>query len=505
MPFTHVAGTGCAGAPAGIRRGAPAFGRLAVLAAVTAFGLACAVEPVSYDLVLAGGRVMDPETGLDAVMDVGISGGTVRAISAESLGGTEVVDVSGHVVAPGFVDLHAHGHDPFSRDLQVRDGVTAAFELEGGAYPVDEWYEEREGSWRIHFGATVAYGAARVLAFGEDERAATYEAASGEQTEAIQETIRDGLADGALGVGLPLQYQPGASRSEIFRMFQTAAEAGVTVFSHIRYAGVVEPESSIAAVQEMVADAAGSGGSVHIVHIGSSGLAQMPTVIEMIDRAAAGGVDVTTEIYPYTAASTDIRAAIFDPGWRERLAADYGDIEWVATGERLDEAGFNERRALPASEEARIIAHIIPEQELGDAIAHPAVMIASDGVGYIDGRAHPRGAGTFARVLGRYSRDEGRLSLMEALRKMTLAPARRLEDVAPAMRRKGRLSVGADADITVFDPETVIDRATFAEPALSSAGIPHVLVDGVFVVRDGELVENALPGRGIRSGVVDPD
>lgn len=321
----------------------------------------------------------------------------------------------------------------------------------------------------------------------------------------MQETLREGLADGALGVGLPLQYQPGASRSEIFRMFQTAAEAGVTVFSHIRYAGVVEPESSIAAVQEMIADAAGSGGSVHVVHIGSSGLAQMPTVIEMIDRAAAGGVDVTTEIYPYTAASTDIRAAIFDPGWRERLAADYGDIEWVATGERLDEAGFNERRALPASEEARIIAHIIPERELGDAIAHPAVMIASDGVGYIDGRAHPRGAGTFARVLGRYSRDEGRLSLMEALRKMTLAPARRLEDVAPAMHGKGRLSVGADADITVFDPETVIDRATFAEPAIPSAGIPHVLVDGAFVVRDGELVENALPGRGIRSGVVDAD
>ena len=329
--------------------------------------IACAPEQVGYDLVLRGGRVMDPETGLDAVMDVGITGVEVRSISEEPLSGNEVVDVSGLVVAPGFVDLHAHGQDPFSRDLQVRDGVTAAFELEGGAYPVDEWYAERDGSWRIHFGATAAYGAARVLAFGEDERAATYEAASAEQVGAMQETLRDGLADGALGIGLPLQYQPGASRSEIFRMFQTAAEAGVTVFSHIRYAGVVEPESSIAAVQEMIADAAGSGASVHIVHIGSSGLAQMPTV------------------------------------------------------------------------------------------------------------------------------------------KMTLAPARRLEDVAPAMRRKGRLSVGADADITVFDPETVIDRATFAEPALPSAGIPHVLVDGVFVVRDGELVEDALPGRGIRSGVVDAD
>ncbi len=477
---------------------------VAVLVALFASS-GCAPAPLTYDLVLSGGRVMDPESGLDAVMDVGIVGGTIQAIAESPLEGRQVVDVSGHVVAPGFIDLHAHGHDPFSRDLQVRDGVTSAFELEGGAFPVDEWYAEREGSWRIHFGATVAYGAARVQAFGGDERAATYEAAEAEQIEAIQAMLEEGLADGALGIGLPLQYQPGASRPEIFRMFQTAAEAGVTVFSHIRYAGVVEPESSIAAVQEMIADAAGSGGSVHIVHIGSSGLAQMPIVIEMIDRAAAEGIDVTTEIYPYTAASTDIRAAIFDPGWRERLAADYGDIEWVATGERLDEAGFNERRALPASEEARIIAHIIPERELGDAIAHPAVMIASDGVGYVDGRAHPRGAGTFARVLGRYSREEGRLSLMEAIRKMTLAPARRLEAIAPAMRSKGRLRVGASADIVVFDSETVIDRATFAEPALPSKGIPHVLVDGVFVVRDGELVQGASPGRGIRSGVVESD
>ena len=467
---------------------------------------ACAPEPVRHDLVLRGGRVMDPESGLDAVMNVGLLGGTIAAISEGPLDGTEVVDVAGHVVAPGFVDLHAHGHDPFSRDLQVRDGVTAAFKLEGGAFPVDEWYEEREGSWRIHFGATTAYGAARVLAFDGDELAARNQAAAPEQVEAIQETLREGLADGALGVGLPLQYQPGASRPEIFRMFQTAAEAGVTVFAHVRHAGMKEPESAISAVQEMIANAAGAGGSVHVVHIGSTGLGQMPVLLEMIVNAAAAGIDVTTEVYPYTAASTDIRSAIFDPGWQERLGADYGDIEWVATGERLDEAGFDRRRnETPEDEPATIIAHIIPEQELGDAIAHPSVMIASDGVGYVDGRAHPRGAGTFARVLGSYSRDQGRLGLMEAIRKMTLAPARRLEAVAPAMRRKGRLSVGADADITIFDPETVIDRATFAEPAVPSGGIPHVLVDGVFVVRDGELVEDALPGRGIRSAVVDGD
>ena len=145
-----------------------------------------------------------------------------------------------------------------------------------------------------------------------------------------------------------------------------------------------------------------------------------------------------------------------------------------------------------------VIAHVIPEKEMEYAIGHPAVMIASDGVGFVDGRAHPRGAGSFARVLGRYVREEGLLSLMDAIRKMTLMPAQRLQAVVPAMSRKGRVRVGADADLTIFSPATVIDRATFAEPAQPSAGIPHVLVGGEFVVRDGALVPGVMPGQAVR-------
>lgn len=449
---------------------------------------------VQYDVVLQGGRVMDPESGLDAVMNVGIVGGRIAAITSRPLQGRDMVDVSGLVVAPGFVDLHAHGQDPFSRDLQVRDGVTTALELEGGAWPVDEWYARREGSWRINFGATVSYAAARRLAFGGERDQTVYARATPVQVEQIQQTLREGIAEGALGVGLGLQYLPGAERAEVFRAFQTAAAAGLTVFVHIRYAGLLEPESSISAVQEMIADAAGSQGSVHIVHIGSSGLQQVRILLDMIDGAAREGVDVTTEVYPYTAASTDIRAAILDDGWRERLGAEYSDIEWVATGERLDSISFYERRA----EGGPIIAHVIPAREMEYAVAHPSVIIASDGTPFVDGRAHPRGAGSFARVLGRYVREHRTLSLMNALRKMTLMPAKRLEGVVPSMRGKGRVSVGADADLTVFDPARVIDRATFAEPARPSAGIPFVLVNGQFVVRDGNLVEGVMPGRAVR-------
>jgi N-acyl-D-aspartate/D-glutamate deacylase len=465
-----------------------------MLVAVVMGGLVPGEASAQYDVVLRGGRVMDPESGLDAVMNVGIVGGRIEAITERELDGLEVVDVTGLVVAPGFIDLHAHGQDPFSRDLQVRDGVTTALEMEGGVWPVDDWYAEREGQWRINFGATTSYGAARAIAFDASGGSRIYDAASPSQVEAMQRTVAEGIAQGALGVGLGLQYVPGASREEIFRLFQTAAGAGVTVFVHIRYAGVIEPESSISAVQEMVADAAGSNGSVHIVHIGSSGLQQVPVVLEMIEAARAEGVDVTTEVYPYTAASTDIRSAIFDEGWRMRLGADYGDIEWVATGERLDSITFYQRR----EQGGPIVAHVIPEDAMRYAIADPGVMIASDGVGFVNGRAHPRGAGSFARVLGRYVRDEGALTLMEALRKMTLMPAQRLEALVPAMRVKGRVSVGADADLTFFDPATVMDLATFAEPAQASAGIPHVMVNGRFVVRDGELVEGVMPGRAIR-------
>jgi dihydroorotase len=214
----------------------------------------------------------------------------------------------------------------------------------------------------------------------------------------------------------------------------------------------------------------------------------------MIEGAQQRGLDISTEVYPYTAGSTDIRAALFDPGWRERTGGDYGDIEWVATGERLTEATFHQFR----EEGGPIIVHIIPQDMVDYAVAHPIVMIASDGVPYIGGRAHPRGAGTYARVLGRYVREQGAIPLMEALRKMSLMPARRLERAVPQMRNKGRIRVGVDADLAVFDSDRVIDRATYADPAQYSEGIVHVLVNGTFVVRDGQLLDGVFPGVGIR-------
>jgi dihydroorotase len=457
-------------------------------------------QDARVDLVLRGGRVIDPASGLDAVRNVAIRNGRIAAISTRTLSAREVVDVTGLVVAPGFIDLHAHGQDLESSRWQAHDGVTTALELEGGALDVPKWYAAREGNARLNFGATVSHVQARgagILEESAEKGPGVYGAATPEQLAEIEGRLRQGIAHGALGIGMGLAYTPGATREESWRVFKLASAQGVPVFVHVRYAGLVEPGSSIEAVHEVIGNAAASGASLHIVHIGSSGLRQTGILLDMIDGARRHGVRVTTEVYPYTAASTSIKAAIFDPGWQKRLGADYGDIEWVATGQRLSEQSWEAYR----TKGGIIIAHIIPEAAVDLAVARPDVIIASDGVPFTDGRAHPRGAGTFARVLGRYVREKQTLTLTDALRKMTILPAQRLEPFAQQMRRKGRLAEGMDADVTVFDPAQVIDRATFAEPAQASAGIPHVIVNGTFVVRDGKLIEDARPGRAIRRPV----
>jgi len=307
--------------------------------------------------------------------------------------------------------------------------------------------------------------------------------------------LERGLVAGALGVGMGPAYTPGASREELLRVFELAARRKALAFIHMRSAGEVEPGGSIDALQEVLANAAATGASVHIVHITSMGLGQTRRLLSMIDGARARGLDITTELYPYTAASTYLQSALFEPGWQQRFGISFKDVQWAATGERLTEETFARYRARGGF----VVIHMIPEDALRAALTHPTVMVGSDGVPLTNGGGHPRGVGTYARVLGRYVREEKLIDLMTALRKISLMPAQRLEPFVPAMRRKGRLGVGMDADVTVFDPARVIDRATFERPAQFSEGIRHVIVGGTFVVRDEQLVANVAPGRPIRN------
>src|SRR5450755_1528725 len=268
-----------------------------------------------YDIVVEGGRVMDPETGFDAVRNIGIRDGKIARISAAPLAGHRVIRVAGLVVAPGFIDPHQHGQELESQYVKAFDGVTTALEMEIGAPDVTQFLAAKEGHALIHYGTTASHAAARALIFGAplnprviDPRAgipeilpksgpATNDPANPEQIKKIEQRLRDELDAGALGVGMGIQYTPGATRLEVIEMFRLAALRGVPVFTHVRSFGRLEPGSSIEAVGEVIGAAAVTGASLQIVHINSSRLADAPQCLSMVAGARARGLDITTEAY----------------------------------------------------------------------------------------------------------------------------------------------------------------------------------------------------------------
>jgi N-acyl-D-aspartate/D-glutamate deacylase len=455
----------------------------------------------SYDLVILNGQVMDPESGLDAIRNVGIRVGKIAVISATPLNAKSTIDAKGLVVAPGFIDLHEHGQEARNYQFQARDGVTTSLELEAGTDDVDRWYVAREGKALINFGVSIGHIPVRMKILGDPQGGmlptgdAAHRAATPEELAKIIATMDKGFRQGALAEGMGVNYTPGATHWEIVEMFRVAAKYGASVHVHLRYGGLKEPNTGLAALEEVLAAAAATGAPLHVVHVTSMGLKYTPQLIAVIKGAQQHGMDVTTECYPYTAGSTALQSAIFDPGWQENMGITFKDIQWTATGERLSAETFDKYR----KQGGIVVIHSIPEEAARTAVADPIVMIASDGMPITGAKVHPRGQATFSRVLGHYVREEKALDLMTALRKMTLMPAQRLEKRAPAFKDKGRIRVGADADITILDPARVIDKATFEEPLQYSEGIPFVLVNGVLVVSNGQLVEGVHPGRAARA------
>ncbi len=443
---------------------------------------------------------MDPESGLDAVRNVGIRDGKIVEISDKTLQGKQIIDAHGLVVAPGFIDLHEHGQEPRNYEFQAHDGVTTSLELEVGTDDVSGWYAQRGGKSLINFGVSAGHIPVRMRVMNDPGKwlptgAAAHKAASPEQLRAIQQGMEAGLIAGALTVGMGINYTEAATHQEILEMFRVAAKYQAPVHVHVRFAGAGEPSTGLAAVEEVIAAAASTGAPLHVVHITSIGLGQTPQLIQLVEDAQRHGLDVTTECYPYVAASTGLESTLFDPGWQERMGITYKDIQWAKTGERLTADTFAKYRA----EGGAVVIYSIPESAARASVSNPMVMIASDGMPITGARVHPRGQGTFSRVLGHYVREEKALDLRTALRKMTLMPAQRLEKRAPVFQNKGRIRVGADADITVFSPDTIIDKATFQEPLQFSDGIEFVLVNGVPVIKEGKLVEGVFPGRAARA------
>ena len=452
-----------------------------------------------YDIVLEGGRVMDPETGLDALRNVGIREGKIAKISESPLAGKRMVDARGLVVSPGFIDLHQHAQNLASQRVKAFDGVTTALEMEIGVADVAQFLREKEGKSLIHYGTTASYLSARSLAFGTPlppgtilpkSGPATDEHASAEQIQQMQKRLREETDAGGLGIGMGIEYAPGATRLEVIDIFRLAKEQNLPVYTHMRSAGRVEPGSAIQSTEEVIGAAAISGAPLHIVHINSTCLKDALECLSLVEGARAHGIDVTTEAYPYIAGMTAINSAIFNTGWREKLGIDYDGLVLPDTGEHLTKARFDELHN--SSKQQWVLVFANTQDVVDKVIPNPLVMIASDGA-----EGHPRNAGCFSRVLAQYVREKKTLTLMEALRKMTLMPAQMLERSTPDARRKGRMQEGADADIVLFDPQTIGDRATFQKPMEPSVGVHYLLVGGTVLIDDGKMVGNAFPGKAI--------
>lgn len=487
------------------------------------------------DVLLRGGLVVDPVRATETVADVQVRSGTVVAVgpSLPALEGADVVDVAGLVVGPGFVDLHSHVHTVLGQRVQALDGVTTCLDLEAGLAPVGRAYAEAAAQGRpLNHGFSASWGAARArahLGWEPDARVESVFEAMGvpgwqrsstpAERRAWLGTLERELADGALGVGVLVGYAPRSDPGEYLDVARLAASAGAPTFTHVRELREADPDTPVDGSEEVARAAGETGAATHHCHVNATSRRHVDRVLATLERARAAGGRLTLESYPYGAGSTAVGAAFLAP---ERLAA-WGltpvNVTMLATGRRVADVAELEHLRATSPAQTCVLEYLdetVPHDAalLHRALAFPDAVVASDAMPVLEpgppsddpyrwpprpgATTHPRTAGTFAKTMRLMVRESGAWSWAEAFRRASLLPARVMEEVAPAMAAKGRLDVGADADLVVLDPATVSDAATFARPTTPSRGVRHVLVGGTFVVRDGALRTDALPGRAVR-------
>jgi N-acyl-D-aspartate/D-glutamate deacylase len=448
------------------------------------------------DIVILHGRIMDPARRLDSVLNIGITGGAITAVTAEPLSGQRTIDAQGLVVAPGFIDLLSY--DPVEPGVWTKlgDGVTTNLAMHGGAVEPERWYSAvARQQPPLHYGASFFYNAARMRYIPD-----RYANAPGSARAKLLALAEDALRKGALGISFALEYVPGVSTDEILPVMTLAARYNVPVFFHARYSDMTPPGTNLDAIREIISSARTSHAAVHIGHINSTGgTFSMNLSLAMIDSARAGGLDVTACMYPYTFWGTYLNSARFDNGWQERFHITYGDLQLGGSSERLTRESFLKYRRLGKL----AVAYAIPDSDNRSALRASYVMIGSDAILEPGYNNHPRASGTFSRTIAEYVRAQKTISLMDAIAKMTILPAQRMETACQEMKRKGRIQEGADADLVVFDAATIRDASTVEHPETPSKGIHYVLVAGKVVLDEKGLHKNVRAGKPIR-GVVRP-
>jgi hypothetical protein len=509
------------------------------LVTVFALMLATSAFAADYDLVILNGRVMDPESKLDAVRNVGIKDGKIAVISKEKISGKQEIDASNHVVAPGFVDGHSHVVDvPLGQKAALRDGVTTTLDLEAGAYPVDEWYKDLAGRSQTNHGAVASVIGARTAVFNPGYKSTTGNIVTdlftgvkvgtdwstrvptdGERKQ-ILEIIDDGLKDGALGIGPPAGYMTeGFTSQEMIGLQKLAGKYGRFSHVHTRFSSQMPPTTALLAFQEVIDPATVYGGGVIIAHFTAQSLALTDAAMQYIDAMRAKGVHVVLEVYPYNygAAGNGVSADYLKPAnYQRNMARTYKDIIDTQTGKPLDKASYE--KMVKDDPNHPVLFYNAKEEDNLKGVSHPDVLIGCDCFPFTDPKTgkfvsawdtpwdavntHPRTAGAHGKVLRLTREKKVDLTLMQAISKMSYQYAKFLQDNGVAqMANKGRIKVGADADITIFDPKTVRDNSSLdkGKNALPTTGIPYVVVNGTIVVKDSRVLKDVYPGQAIRA------
>ena len=492
-----------------------------------------------YDLVINGGRVMHPETGLDAVRNVGVKDGEIASITKNAIKGKETIDAKGLVVAPGFIDGHTHSaNDAFGVKKGIVDGRTTQLDLEAGAWPLDVWYDRLDGKSISNYGASVGHLPIRDEVFSnittttgnlflemwKSKSQWSVHCASPDELEKILEKIELGIKLGGLGVGTPIGYATaGLNSFEVNQAWRLAGRHGLFATVHGRFSSMALPTEGILGTLEAIASATMFNAGLLVHHYHAQVLTEVEEVAKMVDEVRELGKNVLLELYPYTFGSSVMMADYLHPdNYQNNMGRTYGDITLVKTMKPLTKETYEEE--VKKEPGATIMFEHCKEEDMVKAMAWPSVCVGSDAVPYIDGdgghdnpdgattvpydcpdneaHGHPRNAGTFAKIF-RYARDKKVMPLMLAVEKTSYQLAKFMGDCGiPQMTRKGRMQVGCDADIVVFDADTITDNSTRENGALVSSGIPYVIVNGTPVVKDSKLIEGVYPGKAVRNPVL---